>query len=48
MSTEEKQLLRKILISGWSLLKSENLTEALEHIDEIVDAVSDLQKETDK
>ena len=38
MTTEEKQALRRILIAGWELLKSESKTEAIKHIDEIVDA----------
>lgn len=48
MTPKEKQLLRRALIAYWQMMKSEHLTEAIEHIDEIVDAVSDLTAEDGK
>lgn len=45
MTPKEQQLLRRALIAAWELFHAENKTEALKHVDEIVDAVSDLAKE---
>jgi hypothetical protein len=48
MTPKQQQLLRRALIAAWELLHAENKTEAIKHVDEIVDAVSDLSKEDDK
>lgn len=48
MTVQEKQLLRRVLIGLWQLLQSKSKTEAIKHVDEIVDAVSDLQEESEK
>lgn len=48
MTPKEKQLLRRVLIAGWELLQAESKTEAIKHVDEIVDAVSDLAAEDEK
>lgn len=44
MTVQEKELLRRALIAFWKLLRSENLTEAIEHIDELVEAADSLEK----
>lgn len=44
MTALEKNNLRKLLIGIWELLKSENKTEALTHIDEIVDVCDQFDK----
>lgn len=48
MTPKEKQLLRRALIGLWELLQAESKTEAIKHVDEIVDAVSDLATEDGK
>ena len=43
MTVQEKQLLRRILLGVWGLLHAETKTEAIERVDEIVDAVDQFQ-----
>lgn len=45
MTVQDKELLRRALIAGWKLFKAEHLTEAIGHIDELVEVVSDLQED---